>query len=122
VEFEVLVVNGQTLEEMVSAILDATLPEGYSSFEGTLTVIHLTVPEFQEDNTIQWDVQAQREIYTSEGQIEVVRRILGMTPLEASKFLSENLSLKSPPEIQISPPWWLRMPLLEIRILILEEG
>jgi hypothetical protein len=122
VEFEVLVVIGQTLEEMVSAILDATLPEGYSSFEGTLTIIPLTVPEFQEDNTIQWDVQAQRDIYTSEGQIEVVRRILGMTPLKASKFLSENLSLKSPVEIQISPPWWPRMPLLEIRILILEEG
>ena len=116
VEFDLLIVMRQTIEEMVTATLDATLPRDYLPIKDTLEIILITTPEFQEDDSVTWEIKAQRQIFTTEDKQEVIRQARGMEIGRAQQFIFEALELQSPPEITVSPPWWAWLPFLEMRI------
>jgi hypothetical protein len=45
---------------------------------------------------------------------------LGKNSLDAITLLQENMDLEIPPQIKLSPSWWLRVPALPFRISINE--
>jgi hypothetical protein len=116
VEFNLFVVSWHTFEEMITTTLDATLPEGFSPIQDSLEITPLSTPQFQEDNTVVWKIQAEREIFILEKSDVAIHGIRGMRIEEAKNHLAQILPLKSTPEIQVSPSWWFWLPFLEMRI------
>lgn len=116
VEFDVQVIRWETFQAMGNAILDATIPEGYTSQPDTLSYSEVTDPNPGENDTSSWEVLIFRQIFTSRNLPEAVKAIAGKPSPEAAKILQENLELPNKPEIQISPSWWRWLPLLETRI------
>jgi len=122
VKFDFLVVSWQIFQEMINTTLNATLPTGFTPLQDTLTITPLSTPQFQEDNTIVWEITAQREIYTLENIPATILSIRGKRIPRAIEFLSQNLSLETPPEIQITPSWWPWLPFINMRIeVIIQE-
>lgn len=121
VEYELSVVSGETFYEMVNAILDATLQEGYSAMRDTLEITPNSAYTFQEDGSVIWVILAQRGIFSLEDKHAVIQSILGQTPTQAVKTLSDNFSLNTAPEITITPSWWPWLPFLELQITVSDE-
>jgi hypothetical protein len=118
VEFNLLVVSWQTFEEMINMTLDATLPEGFLPLQDTLTITLISTPKFHDDNTVVWEIHAEREILELENTNEVLHEIRGMNIGQAVSHLDQTLSLKSPPDIRVTPSWWPWIPFLEMRIAV----
>jgi hypothetical protein len=116
VEFDFLVVSWQLFQEMINITLNATLPAGFTPLQDTLTITQLSAPEFKEDNTVIWEITAQREIYTLDNIMETIQSVRGKNISKAFELLSQTLSLETPPEIHTTPSWWPWLPFNEMRI------
>ena len=121
VEYELSVVSGETFHDMVNAILDATLPQGHSVMQGTLIITRNSDFAFQENNTFTWEISAQRGIFSLKDKHAVIQSILGQSPDQAARTLSQNLSLNTTPEITITPSWWPWLPFLELQITVRDQ-
>ena len=124
VDFDVLVIRWETLQAMGNAILDVTLPQGYSSQPDTLTVSGVSDPVQSEEGSISWEVVIFRQIFTSQDLPAVQSQIVGKSAPQAAQIMVEQLELPAPPEIKVTPEWWPWLPWLQTRITItdLREG
>jgi hypothetical protein len=124
VEFDVLLIRGETLQAMGNAILDATLPEGYSSQPESLVVSGVSDPVELANGTTSWEVVIFRQIFTSRKLPAVHNQISGKSAQQAAQILVEELELSEQPVIEITPSWWPWLPWLKTRITIidLQEG
>lgn len=120
VDFDVLVIRWETIQAMGNAILDATLPEGYSSQTDTLSLTSVSDPVTGEENTTSWDVLIFRQIFTSRNLPKALKAIVGKSPSRAINILEDQLGLPSEPDIAISPSWWPWLPMLETRINLID--
>jgi hypothetical protein len=105
---------------MGNAVLDATIPEGYSSQADTLSLTPGSDPIPGEGSTTTWDVLIFRQIFTSRNLPKALKEIVGKSPSTAADILEEQLELPSKPDIQIIPDWWPWLPLLETRINLID--
>jgi hypothetical protein len=122
VEFDFLVISWQIFQEMINTTLNATLPTGFTPLDDTLTITPRSIPEFKEDNTVIWEVTAQREIYTLDNITEIIQSVRGKRISKAVELISQNLSLDgSAPEIKITPSWWPWLPFHEMRIEVISQ-
>jgi hypothetical protein len=48
----------------------------------------------------------------------VIALALGKSSAQASQLLEQALPLASPPQIEINPGWWPRLPLATFRIVV----
>lgn len=114
-EFEVQYVAEEDLTRFAAAVLDANLPAKFLPRENTLEIIHQNFPQ-EEDNRFVWRITAKRTIEAQFQASDAAPLVIGLLPERASQLLSHTFSLQSPPEIQIRPAWWPRMPFLPFRI------
>jgi hypothetical protein len=120
VDFDVLVIRWDILQAMGNAILDVTLPEGYSSQPDTLSVRGVNDPVRNDDGSITWEVLILRQIFTSENLPDVQDQIAGKSASQAAEIMVEHLELPVTPEIQIKPSWWPWLPWLKTRTTIVD--
>jgi len=118
VEYELAVVSKSDLENMAAAVLDATLPSGYSVQAGTLSISQLSQPETDAQERTTWKALLQREIYPDITSEIVANLVKGKYLGKAGVALEDLLSLESLPEISVFPAWWPVMPLLPQRISV----
>ena len=118
VEYELAVVSKSDLENMAAAVLDATLPSGYSVQAGTLSISQLSQPETDAQERTTWKALLQREIYPDITSEIVANLVKGKYLGKAGVVLEDLLSLESLPEISVFPAWWPVMPLLPQRISV----
>jgi len=118
VEYVILVVAGDDMQNMIGRNLDATLPKGYTASPASLVILPETEPEIGEDEVATWTVYAQRWLYANMDNNEIRESAAGKTRGKASTLLQTMLDLDSPPQIKCSPGWWPVLPWLPIRITI----
>ncbi len=121
-EYQAPYVSAEDQDNFSKAVLDANIPAGYSPIPGTMEVVQLTKPRFNDGTSTTWRVNLSQDIQSEPSIDEVVSLALGRSPEKASKILTENLPLDSPPLIETFPPWWPVMPLIPIRIDVSSTG
>jgi len=117
-EFRVMIVAGQDLQNLAIRILDANLPTGFQALPESLLVENLTPPKPGNQGTINWQIYAQRLLKATLDETKAVGIAVGLPFKQAGQALYSTLPLGSPPSIILTPTWWTRMPLLPFRISI----
>jgi len=118
-EYQSQIVSGEDLEELASAILNASLPLGYSPIPDTLEFEPITAPSAGENSTYKFKISARQQLQAQPNEVQATRLTLGLTPVKASERLSSDLPLASPPEIFLKPSWWPRLPIIPFRINVM---
>jgi hypothetical protein len=111
-------VRGSDLTDLAGGILDTSLPDGYQPMPETLTITHLTDPQFQNPSTASWRIRAERAIKALPDPNDAVSLALGQPPAGAVRRLAEALPLSGLPELDLYPSWWPVMPFLPFRITV----
>jgi len=120
VEFQSLVIARLDLDALGRAVLDASLPPGFTPSGDQIDVTLLTLPEPNALGAAQWQVRAERPVQAVADGASLIPAILGRAPGEARSTLNTALLLGAPPEISLSPSWWPWLPLLPIQIQLIE--
>ncbi len=120
-EFLALVVKRADLEELARRVLDSNLEPGFTPVAESIQVTNLGRPEADESGSARWPVQANRPIRALLAGTSPVSLILGQSPELAEQRLSAVFALAEPPEIELSPAWWPRLPFLGFRIEVLQS-
>ena len=121
-EFEVPYVSAKDNETLANAVLEANVPDGFSSIPGTMEIKQLTSSLFEGGSTAPWRISIMQDLQSEPSISQVVSLSLGRSPKEASQLLMESLSLSTPPIIETTPSWWPVMPLIPIRIDVISTG
>lgn len=121
-EFEAPYISAEDKDILANAILEANIPQGYSSIEGTMIVRQLTTPIFHQGKAGPWQIRLTQDIQNEPSIDQVVNLSLGRSPQNVEKILMENLSLTTPPQIETTPTWWPILPLIPIRIDVTTTG
>lgn len=119
VTFEARIISGEDLRQLAEAALDANLPAGYSPEPSTMIIEHEYRPTSQGQSTISWEMTASRVLHPQLAEPQAVSAVLGLPPAQAAQRLSTGLPLANPPDIDLAPSWWPRLPLLPFRINII---
>jgi hypothetical protein len=121
VEYKLLIVSRHDIRGMMTSILDAKLPKGYSPQEGSIQITHLDPPTMVDENSATWDIYAERSIETIVNETEVVSLTLGLAIEEAIQRLVEYYHLSNQPQIIVTPKWWRYIPTLPFRITVVSN-
>ena len=117
-EFKALEVSPQDLQNLVTPLLDASLPEGFTVLPDTLTITALEEPVLDEAGTAHWVMQAQRHIQAVIAPEEAVQLARGLPVEKARQHLQDRLPLEEKPLIRPAPSWWPYTPFLSLRIQV----
>jgi hypothetical protein len=122
-EYHAYKINGSSLTDLASAVLDANLPPGYASVPNSLEVVVLKPPPVGGDPDQAGSVLARRQMQARLSADTAVQFALGMQPAAAVERLRKGLELAEIPVIHLAPTWWPRLPLLPLRIgVIIHEN
>ncbi len=114
------VVSGAILRSLVIPILDSNIPAGYNPIINSLGITPLNSPSIGLDGKVYWTVNAQRDILADIPTGLAIGFIKGVTPAIAKEQLSASLPLIEEVNILITPSWWPRLPLLAMRITLVQ--
>jgi len=121
-EFQAQVVSSDNLNSLVTPILDASLPQGYTPIPDTLFIIQLGSPVLGEDGFAHWSIYAQRKLRAEIPEALAVNLAYGQTVAEATHRLTDSLPLAGAPQIDLTPSWWPRLPFLPMRVQVVTSG
>jgi hypothetical protein len=116
--FDFYLVPETTLEQFAQAVLDANLPEGFSSAGERIEIQHRTTPQAEPDGEIGWTIRLSRPIQMLPDTQNAAQMVSGLSRDEAFVVLSEKLEAAQPPVITVAPAWWPRLPFLPFRIQV----
>jgi hypothetical protein len=117
-EFKALEISAQDLQQLVTPLLDASLPEGYTILPDTLSVSALTEPVLDDQEIAHWVLLAQRQLQAVIAPEEAVQIARGLPVAKARQALLIRLPLAKSPDIQTFPSWWIYTPFLPLRIQV----
>ena len=117
-EFKALEVSPQDLQQLVTPLLDASLPEGYTIFPDTLSITTMSEPVLDDQEIAHWDLLAQRQIQAVIAPEEAIQFARGLPLAQARQLLLNRLPLAEPPEIKTFPSWWPYTPFLPLRLQV----
>jgi len=103
------------LEQWASLALDASLDKDYLAEEDTLDVKIDSVDLIGSDQA-SFSINALRQTIPNFDSQTIADRLRGLHPAAAIPLIREQLIPGSQPEIQLSPSWWLWLPLIPERI------
>jgi hypothetical protein len=116
-EFQALVASGENLRDLSRMALETNLPKGFIPQAHTLEIDVLGTPSL-EDTLARWRMQAEWVVSAQFEGSQAVKLAMGLSPQAAASRLTQALSLRSPAEITLKPPWWPRLPILPFRITV----
>jgi hypothetical protein len=121
-EFQALAVSGDDLRSLANRVLDANLPDGFQPVPDSLSLEPLSPPVVGKDGLARWRLKAARNLRPQLAASQAVFLARGLPPALAEQRLSAGLPLVSPPQINLSPSWWPRLPLIPFRIEVINRG
>lgn len=121
VEFTAQYASASDLTRLATLAMDASLPPGFVSESGAVTVKPLTNPFLDNDGFLRWNIHAERQIAQTFDSVFVTQLVRGLAVKKAQSNLDEALPSGSSPEIRLSPSWWPWIPLLPFRIDVVTE-
>ena len=122
VEFETRIIPSKDLEALAQAVLASSVPEDFSPLSGSTTYSVLSEPVVEEDYSASWKMQVSQSILAKLDGNQTINLVLGKPIPSASRQLADAFALEHPPDIQINPEWWPRLPVLPFRILVFLGG
>jgi len=121
VRFLVLYASGDDLLSLATDLVKAQYHEDdFEPLLDSITISQLSSPIPGDAESFTWRMKVTWNEQKTLDQNEILQMVLGEKPLNAMILLQENLDLKVPPRIELSPSWWLRIPALPFRIVINE--
>jgi hypothetical protein len=115
VEFEAWVFSPRQAETALLPLIETARPDDSQPVPGSLTIQEeLDTPIIWEDDQLYFRVT--QEIYYGPSPQQLLRLLWFIPPERASNELSQRLELDRPADLSLFPPWWPRLPLLEMRI------
>jgi hypothetical protein len=118
--FQSQVVAGKELRNLVTPILDSNTPTGYSPIITTMVLERLTLATIGEDGNAHWNLHVQRKLQADIVNNQAIHLINGLSVPESIDRLNRSLPLASEAQIMLAPEWWPRLPLLPMRIQIIQ--
>ncbi len=116
-DYQAYYIKAEDLKKLGTLVLDASLPNGYSSLPNSLVAVPFGTPTVGNNGEINWGLSADRLMAEDIDEMSIITKVLGKTPDTANKFLS-GIKLADSTEITLSPTWWLLMPSIPMRISI----
>ncbi|GAB4524496.1 MAG: hypothetical protein Fur0018_08110 [Anaerolineales bacterium] len=119
-DFEIQVVAGADLHALAQAITQAQRRNGYRLAQDSIRITSQTTPAFTPQGEAHWRVLISWR-QQADLDPEQARTLLLGQSIEAARLrLKNTMPLASPPEIELTPAWWPRLPLLPFRITVEE--
>lgn len=115
-EFRALEIYPQDLQNLVTPLLDASLPEDHTVIPDTLNITSLNKPILDEENTARWTLRAQRQIQAVIAPEKAIQLAKGTTIEKARQSLLDHLPVDKTPLIRPFPSWWPYTPFLPFRM------
>jgi Baseplate J-like protein. len=106
------------LDALSKMVLDASLPEGYFPSSGELMELPTSVPVTEAGGFTRWEMQVQRLVQARLDPMKVMEISAGRKPADAVQQIKRSLALAESPVIQVTPPWWPWLPLVQLRITV----
>jgi hypothetical protein len=127
VEFEAWIIDAADLQLVAQAALNATLEKGFQPMPDSLRYTFTAEPTLEE-------TAGSTESFTARGALKIdqiveavvikdktVEAIRGQTVADAQRILQSQILLADPPNIQMYPEWWSRLPFLPFRIVVVKQ-
>lgn len=121
VEFSASYASGADLSELASAVLNPSLPPGFTASNASLTFEPLTSPVTDADGVTRWNTRVTRPIVRRLDLALVIPLAQGRTPQTVSEHLAESLILSAQPQITLRPSWWPWLPLVPFNISVVTQ-
>jgi len=118
--FESMVVSSEKLNNLITPILDANIPHGYTPIDNSIILKQLTNPILGTEGNAYWTINAQRDIRADIVSNQIVNQISGKSTPQAIDQLNDSLPLANEARIILAPKWWPRLPFLPLRIQIVQ--
>ncbi len=118
---EAHVISGEMVRAFVSPLMDTQTPQGYAPVEANLAITNLSTPTIGTDGKAHWTIQATRDVRAAIPPETAAAMAAGKTMKQATDLLSAYLPVSRPASIMLSPSWWPRLPLLAMRIQVLQQ-
>jgi len=120
-KFLILFTSGDDLLSLATDLVKAQYQEDkYEPLLESITISQLSSPVPGVSQSYSWNMEVSWKERKIMDQNEILQIVLGKKPIDAMNLLHESLDLAVPPQIELSPSWWLRIPALPFRISISE--
>jgi hypothetical protein len=112
----------EDIEKSVELAMNADLNNQFHANEGDIDIEIIDDSLEMDENGLQWEVKATREISPNIDENFIIQSILG-TKIETAKSIIKNeIKLSNDPVIVISPSFWRYLPFLPFRINMVIDG
>jgi hypothetical protein len=118
-EFQIPYATGADMYQLGRSVLDRRIPEDFIPQPETLRITQLTDPESQGVGSATWKIEASWKLGATLNEPQAVALVLGLKPEQATQHLSNEMPIQGIPEIQLTPDWWPRLPILPFRIQLI---
>jgi hypothetical protein len=120
-EFSAQYASAEDLSQLATAVLDASLPEGFSPLTDSLSIAASGIQEADVNAMTAFELRASRSLVQQSDAVQVSKLVQGRRKAAAAEILKRNLDLSSAPEISTDPSWWPWLPLITFRIAIIQK-
>jgi hypothetical protein len=108
------------LVRLAEPALNDGLPEGYIPVvDGSINIEILKQPSTNTLGTTNMNLQVSQEIRKEIDSLYLSRLVQGLTAIKAYKILEAKFGPDTKPLIEITPSWWPWLPIVALRIAIL---
>ena len=119
-EFSAWYIHLQDLANVERIALDADLSDGMTGINDSLRSDDINDPQVVNE-TIQWQVQASRDVQKIWDKEAVASLVLGKRPDDAARLMTKMLGIPSGLRIEVNPGWWPFLPSLLFRVEVGNE-
>ncbi len=118
-------VKDSDLNQIGQSALDANLPKGFKPTQGSLQVdflspVRVNSGPLDSEGAARWELEVNRQIEAELPKDRVLALVQGQSPAGAVQRLAGALPLEDPPQVELYPAWWLRMPFFVYRIEVVQ--
>jgi len=111
-----LAVSRADLISMAAPAMDAAQTGDKTVLPGSYAFSSPTRLNTTEGNRERWSIQVSRSMVQTVSLGEILSSMQGKPVQSVRKVVQANLNLSQPPEIEVSPAWWPRLPSIPFRI------
>ncbi|MBI5945171.1 MAG: baseplate J/gp47 family protein [Chloroflexi bacterium] len=115
VEFSARYVSADDLDQLTSAALDTSMPEGFMP-NGAANLKTLTKPSTDEFGVTHFELEVTRNLLRQVDTLQVYSIVRGRQLKTVKDELASSLSLRDDPVIELVPRWWPWLPLIPFNI------
>lgn len=120
-QFIVLFAAGDDLLSLATDLVKAQYQgDNFEPLLDSITISQLSSPVPGITQSYSWKMEVSWNEQKIMDQNEIIQTVLSKKPANAMILLQESFDLDDPPQIKLSPSWWLRIPALPFRININE--